>query len=101
MKDVYIKKKLYGDLYKYCDAIIENALAIEEIPPTSTREKVKERKFRNMRRATAEACLEFSSYIEHLTKFLNKKKQRFFGTLPKTYRNDFIRDCYGRRTEGE
>lgn len=47
MKDVYIKK-LYGDLYKYCDAIIENALAIEEIPPTSTREKVKERKFRNM-----------------------------------------------------
>ena len=30
MKDVYIKK-LYGDLYKYCDGIIENALAIEEI----------------------------------------------------------------------
>ena len=29
MKSVYIKK-LYGDLYKYCDAIIENALAIEE-----------------------------------------------------------------------
>merc|ERR1712118_373710 len=26
MKDVYIKK-LYGDLYKYCDSIIENALA--------------------------------------------------------------------------
>ena len=47
MKDVYIKK-LYGDLYKYCDAIIENALAIEEIPPNSTREKVKQRKFRNM-----------------------------------------------------
>lgn len=47
MKDVYIKK-LYGDLYKYCDGIIESALSIEEIPENSTREKVKERKFRNM-----------------------------------------------------
>jgi hypothetical protein len=47
MKDVYIKK-LYGDLYKYCDSIIESALSIEEIPKNSTREKVKERKFRNM-----------------------------------------------------
>ena len=47
MKEVYIKK-LYGDLYKYCDGIIESALAIEEIPEGSTREKVKERKFRNM-----------------------------------------------------
>lgn len=47
MKDVYIKK-LYGDLYKYCDGIIENALAIEEMPVGSTKEKVKERKFRNM-----------------------------------------------------
>lgn len=47
MKDVYIKK-LYGDLYKYCDGIIENALAIEEIPTGATRESVKERKFRNM-----------------------------------------------------
>tara|TARA_B100001093_G_scaffold344011_1_gene328762 strand:+ start:17065 stop:17907 length:843 start_codon:yes stop_codon:yes gene_type:complete len=47
MKDVYIKK-LYGDLYKYCDGIIENALAIEEIPDGSTKELVKERKFRNM-----------------------------------------------------
>jgi hypothetical protein len=47
MKDVYIKK-LYGDLYKYCDGIIESALAIEEIPQNSTRDKVKERKFRNM-----------------------------------------------------
>ena len=47
MKDVYIKK-LYGDLYKYCDSIIESALAIEEIPTNSTRDKVKERKFRNM-----------------------------------------------------
>ncbi len=27
MKDVYINK-LYGDLYKYCDGIIENALSI-------------------------------------------------------------------------
>ena len=47
MKSVYIKK-LYGDLYKYCDGIIENALAIEDIPQGSTKEKVKERKFRNM-----------------------------------------------------
>lgn len=47
MKDVYIKK-LYGDLYKYCDGIIENALAIEEIPNGLTREQVKIRKFRNM-----------------------------------------------------
>ena len=47
MKDVYIKK-LYGDLYKYCDSIIENALAIEEIPSNSTRDAVKLRKFRNM-----------------------------------------------------
>ena len=47
MKDVYIKK-LYGDLYQYCDNIIENALAIEEIPRGSTREDVKNRKFRNM-----------------------------------------------------
>ena len=47
MKDVYIKK-LYGDLYKYCDNIIESALAIEEIPENSDRDKVKSRKFRNM-----------------------------------------------------
>ena len=47
MKSVYIKK-LYGDLYKYCDGIIENALAIEDIPEGSSKEKVKERKFRNM-----------------------------------------------------
>ena len=47
MKDVYIKK-LYGDLYKYCNNIIESALSIEEIPAGSSREKVKERKFRNM-----------------------------------------------------
>ena len=47
MKDVYIKK-LYGDLYKYCDAIIENALAIEELPEGFSREQIKNRKFRNM-----------------------------------------------------
>ena len=47
MKDVYIKK-LYGDLYLYCDGIIENALAIEDIPKNSSREDVKKRKFRNM-----------------------------------------------------
>ena len=43
MKEVYIKK-LYGDLYKYCDGIIENALAIEEIPNGMTRKSVKDRK---------------------------------------------------------
>lgn len=47
MKSVYIKK-LYGDLYKYCDGIIENALAIEEIPDGFTKEQIKTRKFRNM-----------------------------------------------------
>ena len=47
MKQVYIKK-LYGDLYKYCDGIIENALSIEEIPKGYTREQIKQRKFRNM-----------------------------------------------------
>jgi len=47
MKDVYIKK-LYGDLYQYCDNIIESALAIEEIPLGNSREGVKQRKFRNM-----------------------------------------------------
>ncbi len=47
MKDVYIKK-LYGDLYKYCDSIIDNALAIEEIPEGFTKEQIKERKFRSM-----------------------------------------------------
>ena len=47
MKDVYIKK-LYGDLYKYCDGIIENALAIEELPKGFTKEQIKKRKFRNM-----------------------------------------------------
>ena len=47
MKDVYVKK-LYGDLYKYCDSIIENALAIEDIPANSSKDQVKERKFRNM-----------------------------------------------------
>ena len=47
MKDVYIKK-LYGDLYKYCDSIIESALSIEEIPANFTRDQIKNRKFRNM-----------------------------------------------------
>jgi len=47
MKMVYIKK-LYGDLYKYCDSIIESALSIEELAVGNTKEKAKERKFRNM-----------------------------------------------------
>ena len=40
--------KSYADLYKYCDAIIENALAIEELPGGFTKEQIKARKFRNM-----------------------------------------------------
>lgn len=48
MKEVYIKK-LYGDLYKYCDGIIESALAIEELPEGSTREKNKNRKKKSRR----------------------------------------------------
>tara|TARA_Y100000389_G_scaffold198846_1_gene236106 strand:- start:269 stop:1129 length:861 start_codon:yes stop_codon:yes gene_type:complete len=47
MKTVYIHK-LYGDLYKYCDSIIENALAVEEIPAGFTRAQVKDRKFRGV-----------------------------------------------------
>ena len=47
MKEIYITK-LYGDLYKYCDSIIENALNIEELPPNTSRETVKQRKFRSM-----------------------------------------------------
>jgi hypothetical protein len=47
MKDVYLKK-LYGDLYQYCNNIIEDALAIEDIPQGYTREQIKTRKFRNM-----------------------------------------------------
>ena len=47
MKDVYVKK-LYGDLYKYCNNIIDSALAIEEIPSDSSMDLIKKRKFRNM-----------------------------------------------------
>ena len=47
MKDVYIKK-LYGDLYQYCDNIINSALDIEQIPTGYTKEQIKQRKFRNM-----------------------------------------------------
>ena len=47
MKDVYVKK-LYGDLYQYCDGIIESALAIEQLPKGYTREQIKQRKFRNL-----------------------------------------------------
>ena len=47
MKDVYIKK-LYGDLYKYCDSIVESALNIEELPQGFTKEQIRRRKFRNM-----------------------------------------------------
>ena len=47
MKDVYIRK-LYGDLYKYCSGIVDSALAIEDVPVSTTREQVRQRKLRNM-----------------------------------------------------
>lgn len=47
MKQVYIEK-LYGDIYKYLESIINSALAIEDIPKDSTKEKVKIRKFRGV-----------------------------------------------------
>ena len=48
MKDVYIKK-LYGDLYKYCEGIIDNALTIEEIPQGFTKEQMKTKKIRSIK----------------------------------------------------
>ena len=47
MKQVYIEK-LYGDVYKYLESIIDSALAIEDIPKDSTRDSVKKRKFRGV-----------------------------------------------------
>ena len=44
MKKVYMRK-LYGDLYQYCGNIIDNALAIEDLPPNQTKEEAKLRKF--------------------------------------------------------
>jgi len=44
MKDVYIKK-LYGDLYNYCDNIISDALSIEDIPNGFTVDSIRDRKF--------------------------------------------------------
>ena len=44
MKEVYTRK-LYGDLYSFCDSIINSAMAIEGIPSGMTRESVRERKF--------------------------------------------------------
>ena len=44
MKDVYTKK-LYGDLYAFCESIVASAMAIEGIPPGMTREAVRGRKF--------------------------------------------------------
>lgn len=44
MKDVYTKK-LYGDLYAFCDSIVGSAMAIEGVPPGMTKESVRERKF--------------------------------------------------------
>ena len=47
MKQVYIEK-LYGDVFKYLESIIESALAIEDIPKDTTKENVKKRKFRGV-----------------------------------------------------
>lgn len=47
MKQVYIEK-LYGDVYKYLESIIDSALAIEDIPKDSTRDSIKKRKFRGV-----------------------------------------------------
>lgn len=47
MKQVYIEK-LYGDVYKYLESIIDSALAIEDIPKDSTRDTIKKRKFRGV-----------------------------------------------------
>ena len=44
MKKVYLRK-LYGDLYQYCSDIVENALSIEDLPPNTTRDEAKKRKF--------------------------------------------------------
>uniref|UniRef100_A0A6C0JFI3 Uncharacterized protein n=1 Tax=viral metagenome TaxID=1070528 RepID=A0A6C0JFI3_9ZZZZ len=44
MKKVYMRK-LYGDLYQYCGNIIDNALAIEDLPPNQTKEEAKVRKY--------------------------------------------------------
>jgi len=43
MKKVYMKK-LYGDLFQYCSNIVDNALAIEDLPPNQTLEEAKLRK---------------------------------------------------------
>ena len=47
MKQVYIEK-LYGDVYKYLESIIDSALAIEDIPKDSTKDSIKKRKFRGV-----------------------------------------------------
>jgi len=47
MKQVYIEK-LYGDVFKYLESIIESALSIEDIPKDTTAENVKKRKFRGV-----------------------------------------------------
>lgn len=47
MKQVYIEK-LYGDVFKYLESIIESALSIEDIPKDTTAENVRKRKFRGV-----------------------------------------------------
>jgi hypothetical protein len=46
MKQVYIKK-LYGDLYQYCEAIVNSAMSIEDLPRGTTQEQMRTRKFRD------------------------------------------------------
>jgi len=48
MKDVCIKK-LYGDLYKYCCAIIDVALTIEVLPDNTILEDIKQTKLKGVK----------------------------------------------------
>ena len=48
MKKVYMSK-LYGDLYKYCDLIIDSAIAIENNPMNKPKEEIKSGKFAGVR----------------------------------------------------
>ena len=41
--------KLYGDLYKYCDLIIDSAIAIENNPMNKPKEEIKSGKFAGVR----------------------------------------------------
>jgi hypothetical protein len=48
MKDTYIKK-LYGDLYKYLESIIDTALTIEILPDDTSVKQLKQSKLKNLK----------------------------------------------------